>query len=1626
MLYNMAEKVSQYYVIKRDGRKQPVHFDKITQRIYKLLDGKMAKNIDVIDIVKKTITSIYPGISTVELDNQSAYQCAMLTTKHYDYAMLAGRIYVSSLHKETAKTFVEKMEFIQDKLNLYDETWMEFIKKYKNKLNKAIDYNRDYQLDFFGVKTMERTYITKYKDQLIERPQDVFMRVASLVHCGDLRKTIESYNLMSKKYFTHASPTLFNAGNKYGNLVSCFLLGTEDSISGITKTWSNVSHISKWGGGIGIHVSNIRAKGSSIRGTNGHSDGIIPMLQVYNSICRYVNQCFTPDTPIFTDNGFVNIEDIKENTNVMTSDGSFRNVNRVFKNEVDKSILKIRVKQSFEDIKCTEEHDILALQNVPKGLNFKHIKNRLKLGKYKPSFVKSSTLKVGDFMVIPKITVNKETTFSKDEYYFLGLFLGDGHMSKRKNSRSIECGISLSDTTKVDCQKFIKEYLNKKEIHTYDSKGTGCTTIKWVCSDKFFLNYDDIYDENKEKILNDRFITGNKTKLLQLLKGLLDSDGHIGKEIYFNTTSKKLAYSTRYILMLLNIMSSGHIADRIGEVSSYRNITTRKLKYVIRIPKVEDICKMYNIEHYNKFSFVECEKYFLSRIISIDKEDYKGFVYDLNIEENHNYLTSSGIVHNSGRRRGSFAIYLEPHHADVFDFLELRKNTGAESERARDLFLALWVPDLFMKQVKSNGDWYLFCPDKAPRLNDVYGEEYETLYWKYVEEEKYNEKVPARKLWDAIMTSQFETGSPYMAYKDNINNKSNQKNIGIIRSSNLCVAPETQILTKSGYKVISELKNKKCEVWNGKEWSEVEVKQTGKNQELCKVIFDDYTELECTPYHKFYIQESYHGKPVIKEAKDLKENDKIIKCNYPIIDNKNVLKSAYTNGFFSGDGTYNNITKSKPRKCTYKSVSGKAYCKRHMSYQKEDEKSEKCCGISYTKKPHLTLYHEKIKLLEHLDYLSKGEVKDNKLNLTLRPNDIKEKFFVPHNYSINSKLDWFAGYCDADGTITTNKGCQSLQISCIELDFLKDIKLMLNTCGINPKISLLSKKKKTLLPDGRGGEKLYDTKESYRLLINSGDLNKLIELGFNPKRLILNRVHKPNRDARKFTKIKKLEITNRVDDTYCFTEEKEHKGIFNGVITGQCCEIVEFSDSNETAACNLASIALSNLVKSKNIETEKWKIYSKKDCPYCKWAKSLLTNKNISFEEILVEPGDDNYKKLKEQLVDPLDKITFPKIYQDTKLIGGMEDLYVYLGKDFDYEKLWEISYHVTQNLDKVIDKNYYPTVEARRSNMKHRPIGLGIQGLADTLAMMRIPYASKEMVEINEKIFGVLYHASLQASVDISKEREESFTLLQEYFKEHPKKKPTGEFYNEKFECYPKKIEKIYHKLRPHSTELNKTKFLGSYSTFEGSPYSEGKLQYHLWDRKPINISELVEGKSWDSLIEEIKKYGTRNSLLTALMPTASTSQLLGNFESFEAFTSNMYTRRTLAGEFIVVNKHLINDLTEIGEWNENAKNNVIVNNGSVQGLKIPKIIKDNYLTAYEIKQKYIIDGCVARGAYIDQTQSMNLYFAQPDSRKLTSSQFYAWEKGLKTGLYYLRSKPSANATKITAEDEGCLMCSA
>jgi ribonucleotide reductase alpha subunit len=451
------------------------------------------------------------------------------------------------------------------------------------------------------------------------------------------------------------------------------------------------------------------------------------------------------------------------------------------------------------------------------------------------------------------------------------------------------------------------------------------------------------------------------------------------------------------------------------------------------------------------------------------------------------YNEIARYVDQGGKRKGSVAIYLEPHHSDIMPFLELRKNFGAETERARDLFLAVWVSDLFMKQVEADADWYLMCPDKCPGLTEAYGEAYEKLYWSYVEQNRYNKKIKARDVMKAILDSQLETGTPYLGFKDHINNKSNQKNIGTIKSSNLCVHENTVILTDQGNKNIKSLKDSEVNVWNGYEWSKVTVKQTGSNQDLIRVSLSNGSFLDCTPEHKFYIIED--------------------------------LRIARTRAM---------------------------------------------------------------------------------------------------NLNVNDRLIEFK------------------------------------------------------MPNGLKIENVYVTsvEESFKNV-----------------------------------------------DTYCFTEPLRNMGVFNGILTGQCHEIVEYSDENEYAVCNLASIALNKcVVPFKN--TKKWKIYTKDDCKYCKWAKAYLTNTIHKFEEEMVDSD-----KLKE--ITGLEKPTYPQIYYGTKLIGGYTELYNFIKGTFDYDKLYDIAYTATVNLNNIIDNNYYPVIEAKRSNIRHRPIAVGIQGLADALVLLKIQFDS-------------------------------------------------------------------------------------------------------------------------------------------------------------------------------------------------------------------------------------------------------------------------------------------------------------
>jgi len=1282
------------YVVKRNGQHEPVHFDKIATRIERLCNELDKNYIDVIKISQKVIQGLYNGVSTEELDILAAETAASFSTVHFDYGKLAGRIAVSNLHKNTEPSFSKNILKMRNYINPKNEEHAPLISDYINDviqenaeiLDKAIDYTRDYDFDYFGFKTLEKSYLLKMNGKVSERPQQLFMRVAVGIHTKnvnlnrknefsfesddiylsddsckntmpvlDVKAAIETYNLMSQRYFIHATPTLYNSGTPRPQLSSCFLLGMEDSVEGIYDSLKKCAMISKYAGGIGIWAHDIRASDSYIKGTNGISNGIVPMLRVFNDTARYIDQCFTPETLIITNNGHKQIQHVSTDDKVLSSDSQFRQVNKLVEHDYNGKMLKIQIKNSTYPVQTTPEHQIFALQGQKKGLNFSLIKNRLEKGLAKPEFVDAKDLQVGDFLIYSIPTYEKDIPdFTEDDCRFYGILLGDGHISKKTS------GVSGNNTTKIEMVNFVKNYLENKNI-TYCEKFDNHThVIVWTTSmleSKFTKK--DLYDEQKIKKFNPDYLHLPINKILKILQGLIESDGCVGeKEIAIRLSSQNLIESIKYMMLRLGAPCSGYVRDDVGKVSTYKNITTKLISYVLRITRVPEIMKLFPHAPESKFyTFMRHENYIYSRIESIEDIDYTGKVYDFEIESPHDYTVSHlGIVHNGGgRRKGSFAVYLEPWHADIFDFLDLKKNSGKEEMRARDLFYGLWVPDLFMKRVEENGSWTLFCPNEAPGLSDVYGNIFEDLYIKYEREGRGRKTIKAQQLWFAILQSQIETGTPYLLYKDAVNNKSNQQNLGTIKSSNLCVAPETLILTDDGEFPIASLKDKEVNVWNGDCWSQTTIRQTGENQKLITVYLSNGASITCTPYHKFIMED------------------------------------------------------------------------------------------------------------------------DNRVDAqTLIPGNVLQKFKLPN------------------------------------------------------------------------------TIEPIQLIITG-----VVDNG-------------------------------RVDDTYCFNEPLNHAGIFNGVMTGQCTEVTEYTSSSEVAVCNLASIALNRYVE-----------------------------------------------------------------YHDSKPY-------------FNFTKLYDVSKVITRNLNNVIDYGYYPVPEAEYSNKKHRPIGIGVQALFDTFAMMKYPFESEEAALLNKQIFAVIYYAALEASMELA--------------------------------------------MRD-----------GPYETFIPSPASMGILQFDMWGVEPIESIEnelMIMNLDWNQLKEKIITYGLRNSLLLAPMPTASTAQILGNNESIEPITSNMYLRRCLSGEYSIVNKHLLKELIERGLWNSKTRTQIMMNNGSIQNIpEIPDDLKELFKTVWEIKQKTLIDMAADRGAYICQSQSLNLFISEPNNSKLTSMHFYAWKKGLKTGIYYLRSKPKANAIQFTVD---------
>ena len=1114
------------HVTKRDGSTEIVAFDKILSRLKKIgkenivkYSGREAEGIRVnaeerssefaavenlkinyTTLAMKVIDQLFDGIHTTQIDELSAEQCASMASTHPDYNILAGRIVVSNHHKNTKSTFSATMEdlFLNHDSNgvgcsmISTEAYV-LSQKYAEELDAMCKYERDYLIDYFGFKTLERSYLLRIHKRPIERPQHMWLRVALGIHGENLERVQETYDYMSQKYFTHATPTLFNSGTPHQQLSSCYLIAMEnDSIDGIYNTLRDCAMISKWAGGIGMHIHNVRASGSYIRGTGGSSNGIAPMLRVFNNTAKYVDQCLTPETILYTTRGPIPISHAETGiTQVLNLDGTAETVGNVLEHNYTGPLREIHLANRASPLRLTPEHLVQVVSIYKKPENVDVIYNELGAGLIQPGWLEAKHITEHDYIVhtIPgKSVVRDFAELTEEICYVYGEMLA--------SMEEYQPGATFSIQNTPEKIQHLQDFMTRHCI-SYDISGVEVyKNISWQKSVNLPFRTSDFWCPHTKTLhISERWLFLPKSKIAQILDG------------YASTSMKGEASPIRPFFDFLRL--------RLGQ------------------PGVGELVFRDQL---------------LVPVSAVSETEYTGLVYDLQMTTRHNYLLENGIVHNGGgKRNGSFAIYLEPWHADIEMFLQMRKNHGDEELKARDLFYALWIPDLFMERIKNDGKWTLFCPDECPGLADVYGDQFAELYMKYESSGKGRKTMLARELWFQVMDAQMETGTPYMLYKDACNRKSNQQNLGTIKSSNLC------------------------------------------------------------------------------------------------------------------------------------------------------------------------------------------------------------------------------------------------------------------------------------------------------------------------------------------------------------------------------SEIVQYSDNKETAVCNLASMALPMFIDSES--------------------------------------------------------------------------------KRFDYEKFHTIVKVVIRNLDRVIDVNYYPTEKTRVSNMLHRPVGLGVQGLADVFMMLDLPFHSDEAKEINRLIFETMYHASMETTNEIAKKRYEQHHA-------HFAQNREGGVADDQFTA-------------EEYAKLDGT-HCGAYSSFVGSPASKGQFQFDLWNVSPTNRYD------WETLRESVKTYGIRNSLLIAPMPTASTSQILGFNECIEPITSNIYSRRTLAGEFIMANKYLMTDLMKHNMWNDQIKNNIIANNGSIQQIEtIPLEIREKYKTVWEIPMRHLIDMSADRGAYICQSQSLNLWLEDPNYNMLTSMHFYAWKKGLKTGIYYLRRRGKHQAQQFTIEPE-------
>ena len=1499
------------------------------------------------EIEQELRRAVYDQILQKDLDSTIILNSKTLIEKDADFAKFAGRIQLTYIYEE-----VLGWDILRDGIGKLKEAHQKKFKHYVEhgiaikrlnprlleydlaKLAGALDPSSDLEFDFLGVQTLYDRYLIVDKvskqTRRIETPQFFWMRVAMGLFLdekgGREMKAIGLYDLYKTRRFCSSTPTLFNSGTMHSQLSSCYLYFVDDSIEGIFQRGiAENAYLSKWAGGLGGSWTAVRGTGAYIGGTNGESQGVIPFLKLHNDQLVAVNQCFGPETVVYSADGPKPIIDVKVGDLVLGHSGTYREVTEKFAYDQHGPMVAVKIKHSIKPIRVTSGHPFYAIRGVPMEQAGGRTLRWLEKDRIRSAWVDAGDLRAGDYVAqtIPTQVIPVEGLSESDARMY-GILLGDGHMSKNAS----QWGVSGNPTSDEHMQ-FVREYLVERGVHFWETgRGETYQQVHWASGRGAMrdgttgritgagaatmpFSYEDIYDENGNKRISRRFSHLQHGHTRALIQGLLETDGGVsrGAEIYFTSSSQPLAEGIRYQLLRLGIPTAGQFRRRDnahegkrsdGSVVKFTGISE---SYDIRIPAVMEIALLVGCKPLTKRNWITYKGCVYSRVRDVVSIKPDPFVFDLKVEGDETYMTNAALVHNGGKRKGSGCAYLESWHNDIFEFLELRKNTGDDRRRTHDMNTANWIPDLFMKRMEARGTWTLFRANEVPDLHDAYGRKFEELYLNYErlsEEGKvYGHKIEALDLWKKMLSMIFETGHPWITFKDPCNIRSPQDHAGIVHSSNLCcITADQRVVTSEGMVTIGHLyeKARRLALVSGNGY-------TTLTDEAVNMVFGRSGRVPAgpmllprpdAPIVKIHTKEGYSHKvtPDHKvwlvghgwiEAQDLRRGDLIeIQQSEGLWGHVEAVDEAFLCGLIAGDGTFavreNGISVIidiwAPEFALIPEV--EASVARILAAADEDlasasQREPRCCGDEYRRQL------GSAPLARILS--GRGFTRETKL---------KVPEFV-WTGSRDTVAAYLRGLYAGHATVDTNDAT-TCSLASVSKDFLSDIQILLANFGIKASLRKVRDAGLAEFPDGHGGTREYLHAEQWTLAIMSiqgcrifENLTGLGALRRNAR--YLANLEKPGHTQKLHAIFEGLERLPN-EDAYClqvFTDE--HSWTVNGLITKNT-EITLNTSKDETAVCNLGSVVL---------------------------------------ETHLMPDGS------------------------------------------LDHVKLRETIRMAVRALDNVIDINFYPTEAARRSNLRHRPIGLGVMGLANTLYMKGIAFASAEAVEFNDEAMEAIAYYAYEASSDIASER-------------------------------------------------------GSYSSYKGSKWDRGLL--------PLDTVELLEQErglpiqvprrsrmDWTPLRAKIAAQGMRNSNVLAIAPTATISNITNTSPCIEPTYKNLFVKSNLSGEFIVLNTFLVKDLKARGLWDQEMMESLKYFDGELRDIeRIPEDLKLKYLTAFDIDHKWVIDAAARRQKWIDQSQSVNLWIKTPDLKTLSHMYRYAWHAGLKT-TYYLRGLGASNIEKATLQ---------